>query len=459
MKYIGRYRILGLLGRGGMSKVYKVSLPVIDKTAALKVLDPNPMLLSVMGMDKIIHLFTAEAKILANLRHPNIIDIWGFESNGGKPYYLMDYYCLNIGDIIGETYRTEKPTRIIRIDKAVYYIRQTLMGLARLHHAGIIHRDIKPFNLMLTDHETVKICDFGLSKLRGEPFHHASSLKVGSPYYAAPEQEISANQADVPADLYSTGVVLYRMLTGQLPSRSSTSTSVINPDTDHQWDAFFDKILSPHPGQRFGTASEMLAALDECYTAWQAKTDGICNWLESNAPLHDTPAKGKPLNVRKKAVKISPRQARSLFGTDPLWRPEKYHAGDFQSGASGVILDKTTRLAWQKSGSEYPLTWPQAKAYIQDLNREQFGGRGNWRLPTVNELMSLVTRTPHGGDYCADPVFDPYPKRLWSCDRRSFIAAWYVNLEMGYVAWHDFNGYFYTKAVRSIEQADNSTLV
>ena len=109
MNTIGKYKICGLLGRGGMSKVYKVQLPVIEKIVALKLLDPDPLLADLVGMQKIRELFISEARKLANLRHPNIVEIWNFDEADGKPFYLMDYYFNNLATLIGETRWTDRP--------------------------------------------------------------------------------------------------------------------------------------------------------------------------------------------------------------------------------------------------------------------------------------------------------------------------------------------------------------
>ncbi|MCU0614498.1 MAG: serine/threonine protein kinase, partial [Desulfobacterales bacterium] len=179
---IGRYEVCGMLGRGGMSRVYKVKVPVIGKIAALKIMSPDPLLAKLMDTAKLNELFISEAVIMAGLRHANIVDVWDFDEADGNLFYIMDYYCNNLGIIIGETYRTEQPSRVIRLDKAIHYISQILAGLARLHHAGIIHRDIKPFNILVTEQDTIKISDFGLSKLRGETFGGPRNLNVGSPF-------------------------------------------------------------------------------------------------------------------------------------------------------------------------------------------------------------------------------------------------------------------------------------
>ncbi len=268
MQTIGKYRICGLLGRGGMSRVYKVEIPTIQKIAALKRLEPDPMLVDLVGPEKIRRLFVSEAVTMARLRHPNIVAVWDFDETGGVPFYLMEHYSHNLGEMIGETYIVENPSRTIPVDKALHYIRAVLAGLACLHYAGIVHRDIKPFNILITEQDTVKICDFGLSKLRGETFEGPSQLKVGSPWYAAPEQEADPNAASFSADVFSAGVMLYRMLTGALPMASPKAPSRLHPDLDAPWDDFVLKAIAPRPGARYGDASQMLTALADLETHW-----------------------------------------------------------------------------------------------------------------------------------------------------------------------------------------------
>jgi serine/threonine-protein kinase len=139
MNTIGKYRISGLLGRGGMSKVYKVQLPVVGKIVALKLLDPDPLLVDLIGMQKIRDLFVSEAKKLANLRHPHIVEIWNFDEVDGKPFYLMDYYFNNLATLIGETRWTDRPSRIIKLESHRHrqsnFIRTGLPAPCR-HHSS-----------------------------------------------------------------------------------------------------------------------------------------------------------------------------------------------------------------------------------------------------------------------------------------------------------------------------------
>lgn len=224
-----------------MGKVFLVELPPIGKIAALKLFSPDTMLAKLMGRETLRDLFIREAATLALLRHPHVVGIHDVDEVNGDPFFVMDYYADNLGALIGEHYMVERETRTMRIDRALAYTRQTLEGLACLHDAGIIHRDIKPYNLLLTPWDTIRICDFGLSKLRGEPFRGPANLNVGSPFYAAPEQEKNPDQAGPATDLYPVGVMLYRMLTGRLPSEAPFSSafrppSHLNPDLDDHWD-------------------------------------------------------------------------------------------------------------------------------------------------------------------------------------------------------------------------------
>lgn len=447
MKSIGKYEILGLLGRGGMGKIFKVRLPAIGKIAALKLLAPNPFLVDILGMDRIEALFVSEAVTMAGLRHPHLLEILDFDTAGARYFYTMDYYCNNLGAMMGESGRIEAPSRVIPTERALHYVRQTLEGLACLHHAGIVHRDIKPFNILITDQNTVKIGDFGLSKLRGETIGSPQNLKIGSPFYAPPEQETNPDHVDFSADLYSVAVMLYRMLTGRLPRESPAPASRVNPDTDENWDRFLFQAMSPRPRDRFSSAGQMLQALDALEADWMIKKERACKFLDNRQTKPTTNPGPDRVRPRKTPVCISPREAGTFFHLDDLWRPRQYASNRFRALDAHRILDQSTGLTWQQAGSPYPLTWKQAKDYITNLNRAKPAGPGTWRLPTVDELMSIVSRPTQGVDLCLESVFDPLQKWLWSADKRSFTAAWYLSMDLGFVSWQDMTGYYYAKGV------------
>ena len=451
MKKIGRYNIRALLGHGGMSKVYLVRRSIIGNFAALKLLAPHPSLLSILSRKEIRRQFTDEALLMANLRHPNIVGIQDFDEADGAPFYVMEYFSNNLGDLIGETYQTEAPSRILSVDKALHYIRQILSGVARLHHDGIIHRDIKPFNLLITEQDTVKICDFGLSKLRGEKTSSPDNLKIGSPFYAAPEQENAPDHVGFESDLFSVAVAFYRMLTGRLPYPESGAplipASQQNPDLDTYWDTFFAEALAPNPANRISDVKRMLEHIDFLAVRWTEKKEKTCFLGASPSTAarsenHRSAVREQDAGIRKTGEKIPPRLVKEKFDIDPLGRPITHCINRYKKLSDFLVLDENAGLIWQQAGSAYPITWNEARAYINQLNRFCYAGCEGWRLPTIPELITILSSPPHGADYCVPSVFDNTQRFVWSADRSSYTAAWYVNLEMGYVSKNDFSSLY-----------------
>lgn len=454
MKRIGKFIVCGLLGKGGMGKVYKIKYPVTGKIGAMKLLDPNPFLVSLLGKTTIEDMFVKEAITMAGIRHPHVVEILDFDSFEGRPYYIMDFFCNNLGAMMGESYETEKPSRAINLDKAIDYTRQILQGLSRLHFSSLIHRDIKPFNILVTDEDQIKICDFGLSKLRHESVKSHSSLKVGSPYYAPPEQEDNPDSVDFSADLYSVGVMLYRMVTGRLPEIPIIPPSLINKDIDVNWDAFILKAMAPLPGNRYTDADRMQDDLDELETNWIKRKQAICAapaWLFDDHEDDET-----IMVLRSQPAKIPWRNAEASFETDELMRPRTYIRNRFTSQTEKTVIDLSCNLIWQISGTRFPVNREGAFHYIKQLNDDCFAGISTWRMPTVNELLSLVDRTPEGRSYCVKSIFDSRLKWLWSADRCTYITGWYVNHELGFAGYNDFDSFYHVKAVSTLSDGSAS---
>jgi serine/threonine-protein kinase len=453
MRTIGKYEILGLLGKGGMGAVYKVRLPGAGRIMALKLLAPREHLVDLLGDDEVTRRFMDEARALGELEHPNIVRVCDCDEHRGRPFFVMEHYCDDLSVLIGEADRVEAPTRRLRLPRAVSYARQTLAGLARLHHAGIVHRDIKPGNLLITDADRIKIADFGLSAVRGRGAKGPRSLKIGSPFYCAPEQERDPAAAGPPADLFSASVTFERLLTGLIPKepgQRTTKPSRLNADLDADWDAFFEKGRRPNPKDRFQSAKDMLAALDALFSAWSERIDAVCRLEEGPEYFgkHLVFVRPAPGSLRAGPLKVGPAQARQAFAVDMLARPKPYLENDFADNGDATVSDAASGLMWQKGGSEYPVNYAEARDHVWQLNETAFAGYADWRLPTIAELLSLIRPEPKRGGHCLPPALDPVARRLWSADARSHVSGWFADVDTGFIGFADHTCRLGARAVR-----------
>lgn len=448
MRAIGRYELHGVLGRGGMGAVFKARVPVIGRVVALKLLRPNELTLALWGRERVARLFRDEAALLGSMRHKNLVDVFDYDATGPWPYFVMEFYGESLGSVIGETYRVEAPSRRLPVPRAAGYAAQILAGLARLHHAGVVHRDIKPFNLLVTDDDVVKITDLGLSKVRGEAFGGPRNVKVGSPYYAAPEQEDDPDSADARADLYAVGVTLFRMLTGRLPEWGEWSAAARAPELGDEFDPVLERALAVRPSGRYGDARAMAEALAGAFGAWRRRMAGVCAASPALLCPRSVP-EGAEL-PRRQPIMVGLHQARERFGLDELWRPEACWPGVLAEAGDGLVRDAAAGLVWAREAAPYPTTWQEAGAYVAALNAGRFGGHADWRLPTVPELMTLLTPEPVGEGYCQAATLTQPVRRVWSADRVNYASAYVADVELGYVTGADFSCPAAARAVRSL---------
>lgn len=427
MKKIGRYEIVGRLGRGGMSSVYKAKAPVTGRIVALKVLDPrDELFVHLAGEERLKQIFVEEARVMGEISHPHVAKILDCDEESGQPFIVLEYFAHSLGSFIGESYRVEQPSRTISVPKASSYLLQALKGVERLHFSGIIHRDIKPFNLMITNDDRIKIIDFGLSRIRGEERMKIPGLQVGSPFYAAPEQEKHPEEADERADLYSLGILAYRMLTGRLPEQESgfpLPPSRYRSDLNGNWDALIMRSIASRPADRFATAEQMRHAFEEVYAGWVKESEAGCRFQDEDGhgPQGHKPARAEPRRILYK-------DARSYLGLDGLMQPRHYRRQNLEVIGPLLVRDPTTGLVWQTKGPEYTLDWMQAGAYVIQLNRQGWLGRTDWRLPTIEELLTILREPDANRDFCLNAAFSRDIHWLWSSDWCTNRQAWMVDI-------------------------------
>ncbi len=272
-KTIGRYRIVELLGRGGMAEVYKAYQPSLDRYVAIKLMhtflaeDPD-----------FFNRFTREAKNVGALRHPNIVQIHDFDHDGATYYMVMEF--IDGGPLKNRLEEYAAQGQPMPLAEAIRIIQDVGAALSYAHKRDMIHRDIKPANVMLDSTGRVILTDFGIAKLVSGAKYTASGAMMGTPSYMAPEQGLG-QPGDARADIYSLGVMFYQLVTGRLPFEADTPLGVllkhvneplplpraIYPDLPQSVENIILKATAKNPAERYQSVDEMLAHLRDLPSA------------------------------------------------------------------------------------------------------------------------------------------------------------------------------------------------
>ncbi len=248
----GRYTVLDLIGRGGMGCIYKVHDNVLGEDVALKTLLPQFL------RDKlVVERFFNEARIARKLAHPNIVRVHDIGSAGNGMYISMEYVR---GDSLRGALEKLPPGKRLPVAEVLRVIDQLCVALEYAHQYTI-HRDIKPENVMIEEDGRVKLMDFGISKLMDNTQMTGVSVVMGTPYYMSPEQLRNSRDVDARADIYSVGVVLYEVLTGNMPTGVPKPASQMLKEIPPALDEIVAKCVDPDMEKRFQNAAELRAAL------------------------------------------------------------------------------------------------------------------------------------------------------------------------------------------------------
>jgi serine/threonine-protein kinase len=273
--HIGRYKILGELGRGAMGVVYRAQDPALDRVVALKTI-----LLSddVDNRKEYEKRFAIEARAVGKLNHPSIVTTFDFGEEGDLAYLAMEL-------LEGTDLRTRMKEGALPTAEAIEIAVQVADGLGFAHERGIVHRDIKPGNIMLLERGGAKIMDFGIARMRSEDFKTSTGMVLGTPRFMSPEQ-IAGAPVDQRSDLFSLGVVLYEMLTGQMLFAGDDSPQIAhnvtlveheppsrrNAEVSSLLDFVVARALKKDPSVRYQDAYELAADLRTCLAEVQGRT-------------------------------------------------------------------------------------------------------------------------------------------------------------------------------------------
>ncbi len=281
----GRYELLGVLGGGGMALVYRARDRALNRTVAVKVLREQ------YASDPVfLQRFTREAQAAGALSHPNVVSVYDVGQEDGIPYIVMEYVPgLTLRDLIARD-------GVLPVDQAVEIAAQILAALDYAHRNGLIHRDIKPGNVLITPQGTVKVVDFGIAKSASDLSLTGAGLALGTAAYFSPEQA-RGEAARPQSDIYSVGVTLYEMLTGHTPFTADSDVGMafrhINdaPIPPRQWNPAVPPLLeqivlralAKNPAARFSSAAEMEQAL-RSYAAFGAQATAAVPAVVAPAP-------------------------------------------------------------------------------------------------------------------------------------------------------------------------------
>lgn len=284
--FLGKYKLLELIGRGAMGVVFKAEQPGMRRVVALKVMSQ-----SLLDKPNAVDRFRREIRAAATLDHPNIVTAYDADSVDGRYYLVMEY-------VDGPDLKTWLRTHgQLPIGWVCECIRQAALGLQHAYERGVVHRDVKPSNLLVNAETAlvapkIKILDMGLARFVSESQVDGGLTRVdatlGTTDYVAPEQVISPREADVRADVYSLGCTFFQLLTDELPFESSGSVArlllqpnqsprdlrTLRPEISVELAAVLEKMLSYEPGDRFQTPMEVATVL-EAFSGWQDPVEDV----------------------------------------------------------------------------------------------------------------------------------------------------------------------------------------
>ena len=334
----GKYRIERLLGKGGMGQVFLAHDLTLEREVAIKVLPPD-----VAQDDQVVRRFQQEAKTAAKLDHPNIIPIYRVESEGGLNYFVMKYIS---GTSLEDLLDKKEPLPVPEIQRILW---EAACALGHAHQRGVVHRDVKPANIMFDHDGRVMLTDFGISKaLQAATGLTATGMIIGTPHYMAPEQAKGA-PVDGRADQYSLGVVGYRMITAELPFSGDSVHTIIykhiyeepplasakRPGIPASLTVAISRALAKEPDQRFPTMEDFATAVwPEQPVASPAKSRGAVrprSRATADAPTEITGAPTTPLSAAQSRKPASPESRQS-------WAPIAIGLVVVAAGVGGYLM-------------------------------------------------------------------------------------------------------------------------
>lgn len=318
---IGKYRVIERLGRGGMATVYKAFHPGLDRYVAIKTLHSH-----LYEGRNFLERFQQEAKAIASLRHPHIVQVFDFDVHDDIYYMVMEF--ISGGTLKAKMKNVSCAGRALPIPEVVRIIKQVSSALGYAHKNGMIHRDVKPANILLNQDDDVMLTDFGIARLLSQNTSNltATGALVGTPAYISPEQGAGERDITPASDIYALGVIFYELLTGRVPFDADTPIAVIhkhiheplpsphqiNPELPISLERVILKSLAKAPEDRYQTTAELVQAVDSALETAAALDDRTREETQPKTVVSTPPPQGatrkmpSPFDTEPEATNASP---------------------------------------------------------------------------------------------------------------------------------------------------------
>lgn len=364
-KKFGHYEVVSELGRGGMGVVYKAFEPTLNRYVAIKALGEH-----LLNDEDLIERFTREAKSMAAINHPNVIQVYYIGKEDKQPFFAMEFLeGISLDELL-----TGK--RILHVNDAKNILRQACAGLSEAHKHDLVHRDIKPANLMICTDGSVKVVDFGIAQTReyGDKLTNTGEF-VGTPGYLSPEV-CTGQEVDKRSDIFALGIVFYEMLAGKVPFENDSPLGLmlevvqseipdirgINKKVDKKTHYILEKMIAKNPQERFQDCAEIIRQLGPVGDVSDLKT----------IKAHSSEARTQPKKVSQQVTQQAAQTLANAAAKAPNnQRPDNNKSGWFWKVAVVVlVLAGGAVLAVQQGYIQNPLKRPPMMNALMSDNQE-----------------------------------------------------------------------------------------